>query len=270
MTDPMQLRQVLANDAAQRYRASGLFAWKFARGKLAGDPAYFGILEHALIPDSARVLDLGCGQGLVAAWLVAARARYDNGQWPAHIAAPPRIRHFTGIELMESDVDRARKALGDRAQFIVGDVRTAGFAEADAAIILDVLHYMSPSEQMAVLERVRDALQPSRGVLLLRVGDASAGWRFHYSWWVDRIVTFLRGHRLTALHCRPVSEWHAALESLGFAVDPVPMSTGTPFANVLLIARLDTTGRTVGAAGRKASRDDGHRPGKTEEANLIA
>jgi hypothetical protein len=48
-----------------------------------------------------------------------------------------------------------------------------------------------------------------------------------------------RGHRLPRLWCRPVAGWRAELERLGFKVEPVPMSEGTAFANVLLVARYD-------------------------------
>ena len=75
------------------------------------------------------------------------------------------------------------------------------------------------------------------GVLLLRVGDAAAGLPFKISNWVDAVVTFVRGHRLSRLYCRPLAEWQARLSSQGFGVDTIPMPAGTPFANILLVAR---------------------------------
>ena len=74
------LRPSLARAAAEPYRKAGLFARKFAQGKLTRDPSYMGILERSLLPGGDRLLDLGCGQGLIAAWLNAARATADpNG-----------------------------------------------------------------------------------------------------------------------------------------------------------------------------------------------
>ena len=238
-------RRALARDAAEWYRPSGLFAHRFARGKLNGDPAYIGLVERRLITDNARILDLGSGQALLVAWLLAARARYDNGDWPGGWPAPPRLGTFTGIELMQRDIDRARRAFGDRVTLIAGDIRNVPFAEADTAIILDVLHYMDIDDQMTVLERVRDALRASRGTLLVRVGDAAAGLPFHISLGVDRTVTFIRGHRLPRMHCRPLAAWTTTLQSLGFAVEAIPMSAGTPFANVLLAARLQGRSLTI-------------------------
>lgn len=233
------LRPLLARAAAEPYRKAGLFAQKFAQGKLTGDPSYTGILERGLLPGGDRLLDLGCGQGLIAAWLNAAHATADRGKWPAAVPPPPRFARYTGVELMEFDVARARRAdLGGHVEFVTGDLRTVDFGTADAVIILDVLHYMDIGAQDAVLERIRAALAPSSGRLLLRIGDAAGGWRFTISRAVDHVVTFIRGHRLTALHCRSLVDWTSKLQSLGFTVDAHPMSDGTPFANVLLVARL--------------------------------
>lgn len=142
---------------------------------------------------------------------------------------------------MSRDVDRAKAALGalhPAPRMTLGDICEVPFEPCDAVVILDVLHYIDIPAQDAVLTRVRDALTPG-GVLLLRVGDASAGLPFKISNWVDHVVTFVRGHRLPRLHCRALAEWQSVLSRLGFQLDTsLPMSQGTPFANVLLVARL--------------------------------
>ena len=213
----------LVDAASAPYRAAGRFAWHFARGKLGRDPVFPYLLQARLIPENARLLDLGCGQGLLAALLAAAGA--------------PRLAAYRGIELMARDVARAHRALGAHCGVQQGDIRSAGFGAVDAVVILDVLHYMKPQDQDAVLRRVRDALVPG-GVLLARVGDAAAGLPFRLSNWVDWTVALARGHGATRFHCRSVAQWRSALEALGFTVRAEPMSRGTPFANVLLSARL--------------------------------
>src|SRR5690606_36666591 len=106
--------------------AAGRSAYHFARGKLGRDPA-FGVIAHGdWIPPGSRVLDLGCGQGLLASLLVAAN----------------RGCNVRGIELMPADVDRARAALGDAAVIELADIRDTAFARPDVAVILDVLHYI--------------------------------------------------------------------------------------------------------------------------------
>lgn len=232
-----QFIQTLIDKAAAPYRSAGRFAWGFARGKLGGDPVFVGLLERGLIPERARILDIGCGQGLLASWLLAAKAMAEQGKWPARWPAAPNPVSLHGIELMPRDVERARHALGERAVFTAGDMCKSDFGQADAVVILDVLHYVDYAAQDDVLRRVRDALLPA-GTLLLRVGDADGGLPFRMSVWVDRIVTFVRGHRNSRMYCRPLSAWKTALADLGFQVEAVPMNVGTPFANILLIGRL--------------------------------
>jgi SAM-dependent methyltransferase len=213
----------LVEAASAPYRAADRFAWHFARGKLRGDPVFRHLLQARPIAENARLLDLGCGQGLLASLLGAAGA--------------PRLAAYRGIELMASDVARAHRALGRDCGVRQGDIRGAEFGAADVAVILDVLHYLPPQDQDDVLRRVRAALSPG-GVLLLRVGDAAAGLPFRFSNWVDWTVALARGHGATRFHCRSVAQWRSALEALGFTVQAEPMSRGTPFANVLLSARL--------------------------------
>jgi cyclopropane fatty-acyl-phospholipid synthase-like methyltransferase len=229
-------RDELVDAASTPYRRAGAFAWHFARGKVRSDPVYLGILKLGLIAPNARVLDLGCGQGLIASTLLAADALCRAGAWPAAWPPAPTCVQVRGVELMSRDVERARRALADRVTIEQQDIRTADYGTADAVVILDVLHYLTLSDQEAVLTRARKALSAD-GMLVLRVGDAGAGLPFLTSLWVDRIVTFVRGHRTAAMHCRTLTEWTALLERLGFVVVAVPMSTGTPFANVLLAGR---------------------------------
>jgi len=226
----------LLDAASLPYRAVGRFAYHYARGKLGGDPAYRALLERGLLRDARRVLDLGCGQGLLAVWLRAAEHCTREGSWPAHWAPAPQGVAVRGIELMARDVQWARRALGSEAEVIQGDIRVIDFASADAVVILDVLHYLPPEAQRAVLERVRRALPPS-GLLLLRVGDATGGLRFRLSLYVDKTVMLARGHGLMELHCHSLAHWRVLLTQCGFDSEAVPMSEGTPFANVLLIAR---------------------------------
>jgi len=89
---------------------------------------------------------------------------------------------------------------------------------------------------------VHAALAPQQGRLLLRVGDAASTRGFAISQWVDRTVTRIRGHKVSPTWGRPLADWIALLQRLGFAdVRSVPMSEGTPFANVLLVADVRGT-----------------------------
>lgn len=229
-------RRKLLERASHPYRSAGLFAWKFAQGKLKGDPAFLGLLQLGLIPDGRRLIDLGCGQGLLASWLLEARVLYESGDWPQGWPAAPKLEHIWGLELMPKDVDRARAALGEHVEIVQGDIRSADFGQADVAIILDVLHYIDYGAQEDVLRRIHAAL-PKGGTFITRIGDAAGGLPFRYSNWVDNIIFVLRGHGIIPLYCRSTAEWLEVLERCGFEAHSLPMHEGTPFCSVMLIAK---------------------------------
>ncbi|MCY7369868.1 MAG: class I SAM-dependent methyltransferase [Polaromonas sp.] len=226
--------------AVEPYTRSGRFALHFAMGKLGQDPVFVEILRSGLIAPGSHVIDIGCGQGLLSSWLLAAGSLADDAAWPKVWSSAPRAVTVKGIELMPADVKRAQQALSAHAarfQFEVGDMCSTPFGQAGAVVILDVLHYVPYASQDAVLLRVRESLRIN-GVLILRVGDAAAGLGFKISNWVDAVVTLARGHKLSRLYCRPLADWTAVLQKLGFKVEAKPMSQGTPFANVLLLAHV--------------------------------
>lgn len=227
-------RRLIA-EAAAPYRRAGRYAYHFARGKLGGDPVFVAMLRDGLLPASVSILDLGCGEALLASWLRAASLLHADGDWPVDWPAPPHLEGYRGIELHARDVTRARRALPSALQIEHGDIRAVAFGRASLVVILDVLHYIHYQHQRKVLERVRACLEPE-GRLLLRVGDASGGLPFRVSLAVDALVTRLRGQSLGPLHCRSLADWQAELTALGFAARTLPMSAGTPFANHLLVA----------------------------------
>jgi SAM-dependent methyltransferase len=236
---PRETIAALVDAASAPYRPIDLFAYYRARGKLRGDPVFAGILKEGWLLGADRILDLGCGQGLLAAWLLAARARIDEQpqSWPGDWSPTPRPTSIRGIERSEREVQRARDALGVQAEFELGDIAAAAdFGTADAVVILDVLHYIEFQAQRDVLDRVRTALAPN-GVLVVRVSDAGSGVRFAIGKYIDQTVMLTCYHKAPRVYCRPIRDWLGILASAGFHSEALPMSVGTPFANILLIAR---------------------------------
>ena len=88
----------------------------------------------------------------------------------------------------------------------------------------------------------------------MREADAAAGWRFRLVRLGNRITALCRGRWRPPFAFRTAAEWQAELSGLGFDVSVAPMGEGTPFANVLLVARrLATAGRLRRAQSTTAS-----------------
>lgn len=226
--------RALARRAARRYPRADRFARHFAYFKLTRDPVFRHLLESGVLGGRARILDLGCGQGMVEVLLAASREA--GADWPGAWPPAPAPRELRGIDRSARDVERAAAACNGYACFVHGDIRSAPFAAADAIVILDVLHYIDRPSQDAVLERAWSALAPG-GLLLLRVVDGVPSLRLRITVAIDRWSLRLRGGRPGTYHCRPLAEWMRRLEAIGWRIEPRPMSEGTPFANVLLVAR---------------------------------
>ena len=172
----MSMAQELLDGASAPYRAAGRFAYHFARGKLAHDPVFEALLAQGLLTSRAVILDLGCGQGLLAA-LLAARAASDAGAWPAHWPPSPQpAPAVRGIELVNRHVRRAQRALGAAAQFVAGDVRRVDFGAADGIVILDVLHYIAYADQRAILATGRTARSPARACCCCASATRPGAW----------------------------------------------------------------------------------------------
>lgn len=209
----------------------------FARSKLRFDPVYLALLRHGLLPHEGTLLDLGCGQGVLLSLLRATKERHAAGRWPRDLPPPPDGLALRGIDAHAGRVDIARRALGDSVQVEQGDLRGLEFrGPCSVVTMLDVLLYLPDGEPERLISKVAQALQPG-GLLLLREPDAGAGLAFRLTQlgsWFDALT---RGKGRAPIHYRSAAHWSAVLASQGLSVEAQPMSRGTPFANVLFVAK---------------------------------
>lgn len=198
---------------------------------------FLALLRRGLLPDEGSLLDLGCGQGLLLSLLLAAKEQYAAGRWPPNWPAPPRRLALHGIDSHAGRVQAARRALGRAAQIDERDLREHDFLRpCSVVLMIDVLLFLADGEPERVIRKAAAALEPG-GLLVLREADAGAGLAFRLtqcSAWFDAAT---RGRFRERLHFRSTAHWTAELARQGFAVRAEPMSQGTPFANVLFVAR---------------------------------
>ena len=232
----------LIDAASKPYLAVGRHAYYFVRGKLRHDPVFIALLRSGRIPDRARVLDLGCGHAVLASLMLTAQARFEAGLWPAGWVTPPSVLHLHGIEAERTAAQRAQTALGNRAAILTADLRDAPLPDADVVVLIDVLHYLEVDAQVSLLERVAQSLRGG-GLLILRVADISAGWRFHLGKTADRFGSLLTGRAMPRHYHRPIDEWLRLLDTLGFSPSVEPDAAGQSFANVLVWAKARAIGQ---------------------------
>lgn len=224
----------LRDAAAEPFVRAGKVAYHFARGKLSHDPLYFGVLRQGLVPSNSRVLDLGCGQGIMLSLLAVAEQSVLG--WPPYWPRAPQQLQLAGMDLRQREVDRARRALGDRAQVWQSDLALTDYPEADVLFLFDVLHYLPARAQEEVLWRAADALSGG-GLLLVREASAGTGLSFTVTRAAERFNALARGETRQRFRYRSSAEWTDLLGHYGFKVSTHAMDEGTPFANVLLVAR---------------------------------
>jgi uncharacterized protein (DUF2062 family)/SAM-dependent methyltransferase len=229
----------LLERTARRYLDAGMLHWELMRGKLRYDPVYFSLLRAGALPGEGRLLDLGCGRGLLLALLTTAREQAESGAYPADWAPPPRL-DLHGIEGNPKIAKVAQQALGayaSDARIEAADLRdVTTIPSARVILLLDVLHYLPAPAQEDLLARVAAALEPG-GLLLIRDADADGGWRFTATRLQERFSALARGHWRQRFHYRSQRDWMEILERLGLAATAEPMAQGTPYSNVLIAGR---------------------------------
>ncbi|HOD15813.1 MAG: methyltransferase domain-containing protein [Spirochaetes bacterium] len=205
----------------RRYRLMEPYPRLFARFKLKFDPMFAEL--DGLIGSPGRVLDIGTGYGVPAAWVLECR---------------PSARLF-GIEPSPRRHLVAAHVVGDRGSVTRGSAPDLPELEgpADLALMLDMAHYLPDGDLSLLLERVRKKLSPG-GLLLIRATvpmrkQATALRLIEAAW--------ARAHGLSRIY-RDVDAMTALMRGAGFTVE-VRDSANASREEKWFLCRAQTPGR---------------------------
>ena len=207
----------LATAIAARYPSR--FLRIYVRSKIKADPVYAAVFER--VHDRAEpLLDVGCGIGLLAAYL---RAR--------NFRAPIR-----GLDHDERKVGIASSVVPE-ATFGVADARTAIDAEG-TIVLLDLLHYFRAEEQARILE----SAAKNASMVIVRDAIRDGSWRYRFTYLQETFSRLVRWLRAERLHFPTRDDVMRPFGS--FDAEVVPLYGRTPFNNYLFVFRRSTGGIT--------------------------
>lgn len=189
----------------------GFVRWKMRLDRI------FDILAAADL-GSGPVVDLGCGYGIALGF--------------AAFHHPERV--LVGCDLDARRIGAAREAFaGMNAEFSVGDVRGFEFPQASLIFIFDVLQYLTPSEQLALLRRCASSLAPG-GKLIFRIPDCGTKATSRLSMAFDRLI-FFAGKNHSGPIVLSASEYETAFDGSAVAIDRRRLRNRLPIAHLLFV-----------------------------------
>lgn len=174
------------------------------------------------VPDEGRILDLGCGHGLLSATMAIASSE----------------RTVLGVDPSPAKLATAARLSGKlpNASFRLGTIAAVQEPGLDAITILDVLYLLPVEEKSRILVRCRELLAPD-GRLILKTNDTHPGWKFRWAWLQEVAMTRLGltmgEHRLYFLSC---TEHQELLRQAGFGrVETFHLPFALPYPHTLLL-----------------------------------
>jgi len=179
------------------------------------------------VPLSGRILEVGCGRGLLSAYLASA----------AH------AREVVGVDVDEAKILTAARVgevvrrSGARVRFERCTRTVLPEGPFDAVVFAEMLYLLEPSERRAVIERAVDRLSNDATVVVKEV-DAAPRWKDlvnRFGTWVDmRVLRNLEGD--TVVNVGP-DFYEDLLGGLGFTCTTTRLDRGYPFAHFVVVGR---------------------------------
>lgn len=173
---------------------------------------------NKMLPDNGRIIDLGCGEGLLSNYLA--------------IASPNR--KITGVEIAPERLVRAKKGIKN-AFFFVGDIIKTPYPKANAIVLFHVLHHLPNRDaQEEVLKKAKNSLKENGKLIIVEV-HVKPTIKYAAAWFADHfLVPWVFEKRFyTKAYFRNESDWINLLKKVGFKIKVIEATSGRPFPNIV-------------------------------------
>jgi 2-polyprenyl-3-methyl-5-hydroxy-6-metoxy-1,4-benzoquinol methylase len=178
--------------------------------------SHFEEMEQYM-PLQARVLDAGCGYGLLANL----------------IALHSEQRYVIGVDSSEKRISLASRSIKNRKNinFLKKNLADVDFTTYDVIAFSDVLHHLSFDNQDSLLSKIYTQMKVG-GLLLIKEIDTKPAWKYLVSFILDTILNLGQ-----SICYRSQRQWEAALLGMGFSVSIIPLHKDTFLSSILYVCK---------------------------------
>jgi SAM-dependent methyltransferase len=175
-------------------------------------------LVESHVPRRGRVLDFGCGYGMLSNFLA--------------LKGPDR--RVCGIDLNKARIEVAQRSSQGHPEvsFQLGDVRDFQGIPFDGVVMTDVLHHIDEDNVRVLLRIIRSCLSDDGTLVVLDVDRFPRG-KFFTTYLIDRLLNLTR-----SLHYRSRDLLMLLLARCGFRVHQVvPADRDLPLSDVIYLCK---------------------------------
>ncbi len=164
------------------------------------------------VPEKGDILDLGCGNGIMANII--------------SLGAPER--KVFGVDLSAARIEAANRISRDNPnlEFVAGDVNTVPFERFEIVTLIDLLHHLPYDEQGKLLGKIYDKLDED-DVLIIKDLEKAPYWKYIFHYIQDTL-----SYR-DKLYFSSAEEMNKLLSEIGFTIETVSLASGYPHPHVL-------------------------------------